>query len=124
MLYEFKPSHFLHDDKAFNQEKVDYEMTKVIVFVFLFFLFLGFFSSHCGGDDEVVDVGAFIIIYDDGMGVVIMACMMILLMLFLELLFFNVVIGIPFPSYNVLLLLLLQIERTINKCDVGVVFMC
>jgi hypothetical protein len=31
---------------------------------------LGFFSLHCGGNDGVVDVGAFIII-DDGMGVVI-----------------------------------------------------
>ncbi len=31
---------------------------------------MGFFSSHCDGDDGVVDVGAFIIIYD-GMGVVI-----------------------------------------------------
>ncbi len=40
------------------------------MFLFFFLLFLGFFSSHCDGDDGVVDVGAFIIIYD-GMGVVI-----------------------------------------------------
>lgn len=39
MFYEFKSSHFLHYEKAFNQEKVAYEMTKVIVFVF----FKGFF---------------------------------------------------------------------------------
>jgi hypothetical protein len=58
-------------------------MTKVIVLVFLFFLILGFFSSDCGGDDEVVDVGAFIIIYD-GMGVVIHGLHDDFVMLFLE----------------------------------------
>jgi hypothetical protein len=46
-------------------------MTKIIFFLFFLFSFLlGFFSSHHTGDDGVVDVGAFIIIYD-GMGVVI-----------------------------------------------------
>ncbi len=69
MLYEFKSSHFLHYEKAFNQEKIAYEIIKIIFFSY-FFLFLGFFSLHCGGNDGVVDVGAFIII-DDGMGVVI-----------------------------------------------------